>query len=99
MNVAWAGCSADSQVRVYNAILIRREPLGKLLVGSESSPEIAINSRHLFTSLTLCMKFPDVYASKMREKMSHIFFYQLSMSFYFFIIVFFLTRVRGICLY
>lgn len=61
---------ALNQVRVFNGIPIRREPLGKSSPGSESSPEVVIHSRHLSTSLTLwqLIKSPDACTPKVKEK-------------------------------
>ena len=93
---------ALTQVSVYNGIPIRREPLGKSPPGSESSPEIVINSRHLFTSLT----YDSLSSSQMRAHQDegknikqHISFYRLSVSFCFIIDVCVFPRVRCICLY
>lgn len=94
---------ALSQVRAYDGILIRKEPLGKSPLGSESSAEIVINSRHLFTSFTLwqCMKFPDVCTPKMREKQWRCVSSFISCLYpgVFVIDVYVFTRGRYICLY
>lgn len=103
MKAAWAG-GVLARVRVYNGILIRKEPLGKPPLGSERLPEIVISSRHLFTSLTLrqLSKFPDVCTPRGRGKVvREAVFYQWWLSFCFFLIAacVFFPRVRYICLY